>query len=76
MRQFKKGSRITVNCEQSTSSMATTRTETTHGLTYSVARVTEVTTWQSDDAICLCRQTHCFSRWTQISSGYSDDGYR
>jgi len=26
--------------------------ETTHGLTYSVARVTEVTAWQSFDAIC------------------------
>jgi len=41
MRKFKKGLEdiisIAVNCEQSTSSMATTRTETTCGLTYSVS---------------------------------------
>ena len=34
--------------------MATTRTETTYGLTYSVARAIEVTACQSVDAICLC----------------------
>jgi len=34
--------------------MVPTRTETTHGLTYSVTRAIEVTTWQSVDAVCLC----------------------
>ena len=43
---------------QSTSSMATTRIETTYGLTYSVARVIEVTAWQSVDAVSLCYLTH------------------
>ena len=43
-----------------TSSMTTTRIETTRGLTYSVSRVTEVhvTTWQSVDVVCLCCLTH------------------
>ena len=40
-----------LNCGQSTSLMATTRMETTHGLTYSVARAIEVTAWQSVDAV-------------------------
>jgi len=39
---------------QFNSLMVTTRTETTHGLTYSVVRALEVTTWQSVDAVCLC----------------------
>ena len=39
-------------------SMATTRMETTHGLTYSLARAAEVTAWQSIDAIYLCCRTH------------------
>jgi len=43
-----------MNHAQSNSLMATTRMETTHGLTYSVARVIQVTTWHSGDAICLC----------------------
>ena len=63
-----------VNLEQSTSLMATTRTETTHGLTYLVSRVTEVTAWQSVDAVCLCCLTHSSCHWTQISSGYSNGG--
>jgi len=50
--------------------MATTRMETTHGITYSVSRVLEVTTWQSDDAVSLCCLTHGSCHWTQISSGY------
>jgi len=50
--------------------------ETTHGLTYSVARAIEVTTWQSVDAICLCVLTHGSCHWTQISSGYSNGGFR
>ena len=42
--------------------MATTRMETTHGLSYLVARVIEVTAWQSVNAICLCCLTNgsCF----------------
>ena len=46
-----------MNHGQSNSSMATTRTETTHG-PYSVTRVIDVTTWQSVDAVCLCCLTH------------------
>jgi len=38
--------------------MVTTGTETTHGLTYSVATATEVTAWQSIDAVYLCCLTH------------------
>jgi len=34
-----------LNHEQSNSLMATTRMETTHGLTYSVARVIDITAW-------------------------------
>ena len=43
---------------QSNSSMATTRTETIHRLTYSVAREIYVTAWQSVNAICLCCLTY------------------
>ena len=53
---IQKGLRIAiedVNHEQSTSLMATTRMETTHGLTYSVFRATEVTTWQSVNAVAF-----------------------
>jgi len=32
--------------------------ETTHGLTYSLARVIDVTAWQYVDAISLCYLTH------------------
>jgi len=55
-----------MNHGQSNSSMATTRMETTHGITYSVARAIDITAWQSvawlmvPDSWCLC-QTH----WTQ-----------
>ena len=38
--------------------MVTTKTETTHGLTYLMARVIDITAWQSADAICLCCLTH------------------
>ena len=38
--------------------MATTRIETTLGLTYSVARAIDVTAWQFVDAVCLCCLTH------------------
>jgi len=65
-----------VNHEQFTSLMATARMETTHGLTYSVARAIEVTTWQSVDAICHCCLTHGFCDWNQISFAYSNGGYR
>jgi len=47
-----------MNHGQSNSSMATTRTETTHKLTYSVARAIDITAWQSVDAICVCCLTH------------------
>jgi len=36
-----------MNHGQSNSLMVTTRTETTHGLTYSVARAIDITAWQS-----------------------------
>jgi len=42
-----------MNHGQSTSSVVTTRTESIHGLTYSVARMIEVTTWQSVHAIII-----------------------
>jgi len=47
-----------MNHGQSNSAMVTTRTETTHGHTYSMARAIDVTAWQSVDAICLCYLTH------------------
>ena len=47
-----------MNHGQSNSSMAITRTETTHGLTYSVARVIDITAWQSVNTFCLCCLTH------------------
>ena len=74
---LKKGSKIAVevvNHEQSTFSMVTTRMETIRGLSYSVSRVTEVTTWQSVDAVCLCFLTHGSCHWTQISYDYSQMG--
>ena len=40
--------------------------------TYSVARATEVTAWQSFNAICHCCLIHGSCHWTLISSGYSD----
>ena len=43
---------------QSNSAMATARTETTHGLAYSMARAIDITAWQSVDAIYLCCLTH------------------
>ena len=65
-----------MNHEESTSSMVTTRMETTHGLTCSVARVIEVIALQSVDTICLCCLTQflCGSHWTLISSDYCDGG--
>ena len=48
-----------MNHEQSTSLMVTTRTVTTHELTYSVSRVTEVTALQSVNAICYWIVCHC-----------------
>ena len=78
MRYFKKGSRVGVedmNHEQPTSSTSTTSTETTHQLTYTVARAIEVTAWQSVDAVCHGRLTHGSCHWTQISFGYSNGGY-
>jgi len=67
MKQFKHDS--------TTSLMVTSRMETTHRLTYSLARVVEVTSWQSFSAVCHCCLTHGSCHWTQISSGYSDGGY-
>jgi len=63
-----------MNHEQSTSLMATTRRETTHGLTYSVAKAIEV----NHMAICQCclsllpgSQFLCWSHWSPNSSDYS-----
>ena len=58
-----------MNHEQSSSLKATTRTEATHELTYSVARSTEVTTWQSVNTAfltCHCSQSpvHDFNTGT------------
>jgi len=55
-----------MNHGQSNSSMATTRTENTHGLTYPVARAIDITAWQSVNTGCLCCLTHgvCVSHWT------------
>ena len=47
-----------MNHGQSNSAMATTRTETTHGPTCSMARAIDITAWLSVDAICLCCLTH------------------
>ena len=66
-----KDSYVAINCEQTTSSMATT---TTCGLTYSVSRAIEVTAWQSVDSVFLCCLTHGSCHWTQISSGYTAMG--
>ena len=59
-----------LNHGQSNSSMATTRTENTHGPTYPVARAIDITEWQSVDTLCLCCLTHgvCVSHWTPPSS--------
>ena len=65
-----------MNCydEQSTSSIATTWTETTHRLTYSVARTIEVTAWHSVDAVChCCLTTDPVIGLKIISLGYSDE---
>jgi len=47
-----------MNHGQSNSAMATTRTETTHGLTYSVAKAIDITAWHYVDAIYHCCLTH------------------
>ena len=47
-----------MNNEQPASSIVTRMMETTHGLTYSVARVIEVSAWQSVNAVCLCCVAH------------------
>jgi len=43
--------KIDMNHGQSNSAMATTRTEPTRRLTYSMARAIDITAWQSVDAI-------------------------
>jgi len=55
---------------QSNSSMATTRTENAHGLTYPVTRAIDITAWQSVNTVCLCCLTHgvCASYWTMPDS--------
>ena len=65
----------------STSLMATTRTETTHGPTYSMARAIGATAWQNG-FICRhhylrCHQTRWkwFVTWTDLSNGHKDEGY-
>ena len=48
--------------------------ETTHGLTYSVAKAIGVTVWKSVDSICHCCLTRvsCVEVTEPIFSGYSD----
>ena len=57
-----------MNHEQFTSSMPTIRTETTHGLTYSVDiyRV-DGGNRMAVYAVCHCCLTHSSCHWTQIS---------
>jgi len=57
---------------QSNSSMVTTTTETTHGLTYPVARAIDITAWQSVDTVCLCCLTHgvCVSMFVYYSQAW------
>ena len=58
-----------LNHGQSNSSMATTRTENTHGPTYPVARAIDITAWQSVDTVCLCcLDSRCLCHWTPPSS--------
>jgi len=66
MQQFKNLSNR--DREQPTSSMAISRTESTHGLTYSVAREMGVTAWQYFNSVCQ------FVSWLArfLYSGYSD----
>ena len=54
--------------------MVTTRMETTHGLSYSVAKAIGVTVWKSVDSVCHCCLTHasCVEVTEPILSGYSD----
>ena len=55
--------------------MATTRTETTHRITYSVSRAIDITAWQSvampfsllPDSQCLCR-SHCTPTFSHNSA--------
>ena len=63
-----------MNHEQSTSLMVITRTESTHGLAYSLARVIKMTAWQSIDAVCHCCLTHGshVEITGLVSSGYPD----
>ena len=56
------------NYEQSTSSIVTVMSENTHELTYSVARVIEVTAWQSVDAVYHCCLTHGSCHWPGLRS--------
>ena len=62
-------------------SMATARTETTRGPTYSMARAIGATAWQKG-FICWCHYLCCHSQWkslvtwTNLSNGHIDEGYR
>jgi len=56
--------------------MATTTTETTYGLTYSVARAIGVTAWQSITAVCHCCLTHGYCHWIQDLFWLQEGGYQ
>ena len=58
-------------------SMATARTETTCGPTYSMARAIWATTWQKG-FICRCHYLHCHSQWKSFVTwtNLHREGYR
>ena len=66
---------------EDTNHLATARTETTRGPTYSMARTIDATAWQKG-FICRCHYLCCHSQWkslvtwTDLSNGHIDEGYR
>ena len=67
---------------EDTNRLATARTETTRGPTYSMARTIDATAWQKG-FICRCHYLCCHSQWKSLvtwtdleSNGHIDEGYR
>ena len=66
---------------EDTNRLATARTETTRGPTYSMARTIDATAWQKG-FICRCHYLCCHSQWkslvtwTDLSNGHIDEGYQ
>ena len=65
---------------EDTNRLATARTETTRGPTYSMARTIGATAWQKG-FICQCHYLCCHSQWkslvtwTNLSNGHIDESY-